>query len=82
MHTSGILVLSHPADVTSCVDALESLPGVEVHHVEEDTGRMIVVLETASLEEQENGLRKIQQLEKVLTAALVNYRFNPESMQA
>ena len=77
MHTSGILVLSHPVDVSGCVQGLESLPGVEVHHVEKVTWRMIVVLETDTLEEQEEGLRKIQQLDRVLNAALVNHRIDP-----
>lgn len=77
VHTSGILVLSRPADVSGCVQCLESLPGVEVHHLEKVTGRMIVVLETDSLEQQEEGFLKIQQLDRVLTVALVSYRIDP-----
>ena len=74
MHLSGILVLTDPSRLTACRRELEALPGVEVHHVDRPSGRLIAVLESASLEGQTAGLRRIQGLAGVRLAALVEHR--------
>lgn len=74
MHLSGILVVTEPRGLAACRRDLEALPGVEVHHVDPPSGRLIVVLETASLDGQTAGLRRIQELDRVRLAALVEHR--------
>jgi nitrate reductase NapAB chaperone NapD len=75
MHFSSILVTSAPTSYSRCVDNLESLPGVEVHFRYPDRGRIVVTQETATREEQEEGLRTIQSLSEVLVAEFV-YRYH------
>jgi len=73
-HYSGILVLAGTADLDRCRAELESLDGIEVHFLYPDSGRIIAVQETATVEEQKEGLRRIQALPSVRTAALVEHR--------
>jgi nitrate reductase NapD len=75
-HVSGILVHARPGRLALCRAGLEALPGVEVHHLDEAGGRLVAVQETASAEEQEEGLRRIQRLAGVLLAALVEHRID------
>jgi nitrate reductase NapAB chaperone NapD len=76
MHYSGIVVVTDPLRVGDCQRRLESLPGVEVHYCEPQSGRLVVVQETASAEDQERGLRSIQALPDVKVAALVEHRID------
>ncbi len=82
MHLSGILVLADPERIDDCRRELESLPGVEVHHSHRPAGRLMVILESATLEGQEEGLRRIQDLSAVRLAALVEHRVEPEDVEA
>ena len=79
MHYSGILVVVAPDDVDRTAETLDSLPGIEVHYLYPDSGRIIVVQETATAQEQEDGLRRIQNLAEVRMAALVEHRIDQES---
>jgi nitrate reductase NapAB chaperone NapD len=75
-HYAGILVLAPPVALEDCCRHLEQL--VEVHRAEAQTGRIIVVLETASLEEQESLLERVRKSPHVLLAELVYYRTDSE----
>jgi nitrate reductase NapD len=61
-----------------CIQELESLPGVEVHHSYPSQGRLILVQETSTVAEQKDGLRRIQVHPEVLMAELV-YHYAGES---
>ncbi len=78
MHYSGILVIVNPGDVARAIRQLGALPGLEVHHHHVDSGRIVVVQETETVGEQEEGLRRIQALPIVQMAALVEHRIDRE----
>ena len=75
MHYSGLLVQTNPDHVGDCARELALCPGVEVFVTDDTSGRIVAVLETESLEEQEKGLRRAQELPNVLTAELVYHYF-------
>ena len=79
MHFSSILVVTDPEALDRCSRDLESLTGVEVHYLYPDSGRIIAIQETSSADAQEEGLRRIQALESVRLAALVEHRVESES---
>jgi nitrate reductase NapAB chaperone NapD len=79
MHLSSILVVTDPAAIERCASDLESLAGIEVHYLYPDSGRIIAVQETATARDQEAGLRRIQELESVWMAALIEHRVEPDS---
>lgn len=74
LHLSGVLVVTRRESVDRCRRELEALPGVEVHHADAASGRLIVVLESRASEGQEERLRAIQALPTVQLAALVEHR--------
>jgi nitrate reductase NapAB chaperone NapD len=75
MHYSGLLVLCDPSSTEACVGHLNRCPGVDVYVTEDGSGRIVVVLETETLEEQEAGLRQVQALPFVRAAELVYHYF-------
>lgn len=77
MHISGILVRTSPERVALCVEMLAGMPGLEVDRVDEATGSIVVVQETASREEQELALRRIQRLPGIAFAELVCHFIDP-----
>ncbi len=71
MNLSGILVSAKPEHVMSVVESLHALEGVEVHQVEESTGRVIVVQEAEGIRDEMAGLRHIKTLPNVMMAEMV-----------
>ncbi len=78
MHYSAILVLTTPNDLTPCTQELAGLSGVEVHYTHPESGRLIAVQESNSLEEQKETLQHIQSLPSVLLAELVYHYLDKE----
>jgi nitrate reductase NapAB chaperone NapD len=78
MHYSGILVIVNPGDVLRVIPELDALAGTEVHHHHVESGRIVVVQETETVSEQQEGLRRIQALPSVQMAALVEHRIDSE----
>jgi nitrate reductase NapAB chaperone NapD len=74
MHYSGIIVTARPQELADTSHRVDAVPGVEVHHLDPEGGRIVAVLETETLEEQQEGLRRLQELPGVLAAALVEHR--------
>jgi nitrate reductase NapD len=74
MNLSGILVFVSPGAKDRAVDSLNALPGVEVHHVD-DQGRVVVVQEAQSVTEEAAGLQRINALPEVVSAQLVYHYF-------
>jgi nitrate reductase NapD len=78
MQYSSILVTTVPASFDDCVEGLSHLSGVEVHLRYPKEGRIIVTQESPSVEEQKEGLRRIQSAPHVLTADLVYHYVETE----
>lgn len=74
MNLSGILVFVDPGTRNRAVDSLNALPGVEVHHVDEQ-GRVIVVQEAESVTAEAAGLQRIKSLPGIITAQMVYHYF-------
>jgi nitrate reductase NapAB chaperone NapD len=80
MHYSGILIITKPNETADCIADLKSLPGVEVHFCYPDSGRIIAVQETETVDAQEEGFRRIQALPRVHMVALVEHRIDPDGV--
>lgn len=81
IHYSGIVVVADRLHVADCQRSLEDLPGVEVHYCQPETGRLVIVQETQSAEDQERGLLEIQALPWVEAAALVEHRIDQDDSE-
>jgi nitrate reductase NapAB chaperone NapD len=74
MHFSGLLIRANPSSTEDCERELSQCRGLEVYTTDAATGRIVAVLETRTIEEQEAVLRQAQSLPHVVSAELV-YRY-------
>jgi nitrate reductase NapD len=71
MNLSGILVIVTPDHFETSVESLNELPGVEVHHTDVATGRIVIVQEAENVGAEVEGLKRIKQLPHVTVAEMV-----------
>jgi periplasmic nitrate reductase NapD len=71
MNLSGILVVAQPEWQAQVVEGLQALEGVEVHQVEAETGRIVVVQEAEDINAEMAALRRIKALPHVIMAEMV-----------
>lgn len=79
MNLSGILVVVQPARLAEACAALERLPGVEVRHLDATGGRVVVVQESPTVDDEVEGLKRIQSLPHVVFAQLVYHYFGGDA---
>jgi nitrate reductase NapD len=82
MNVSSVVVRVAPAGVADGVRLLERLPGVEVQFTDVPRGRIVATQESATTDEQEAGLRRIQALPGLLSAELVCHYFEDSERDA
>lgn len=75
MNLSSIVVVVPPDHLAAALEQLTALPGVEVHYVEERTGRIVVIQEAATVDGEQQGLRRIQGLPRVIQAEMSYHYF-------
>lgn len=72
MNLSSILVFTTPDSLPALQTKLCALPGIEVHYQCHDSGRLIVIQESADDDDAEmDGLRRIKALSQVLAAEMI-----------
>lgn len=81
MNLSGILVVASPEHQGWVVETLNGLEGVEVHQVDEETGRIIAVQEAADIHAEIESLKRIKALPHVIMAEMV-YHYIADDKQA
>lgn len=82
MNYSGILVITTQDQLDPLRNSLNALDGVEVHHVDEETSRLIVVQEAGSINDEVNGLKRIKALPGVVLAEMVTHYFGEAGSEA
>jgi nitrate reductase NapD len=82
MNLSGILVVSTPSEVDQLIDTLNAMPHLDVHHVDRDSCKMIVVQEAESINDEIAGLKKIKQLPGIVLAEMVYHYFAEDGSPA
>ena len=75
MNFSGILVVVPPERLGEAVDTLNAMPGVEVHHTDPATGRIVVTQEEETVGAEVDGLKRIKALPHVILAEMVYHHF-------
>ena len=78
MNLSGILVVSTPTAINGLIDTLNAMPGIEVHNIDRDSSRMIVVQEAESVHDEIAGLKKIKKLPGIVLADMVYHYFGDD----
>ena len=80
MNLSGILVVASRDRQQEVVDSLGAMAGVEVHQVDEATGRIVVVQEAEDIHAEIDGLKRIKAVPHVLMAEMVYHYLAEDQM--
>ena len=75
MNLSAILVVGPPGGLEPVLERLEALDGVDVHHADPPSGRVIVTQEAPDVRAEVDGLKRIKALPGVALAEMVYHRF-------
>jgi nitrate reductase NapD len=78
MNISGILVVVPPEHVDSMVVRLNRLDGIDVHHRDDSTGRIVITQEAEHVRDEVAGLKRIQALPHVILAEMVYHCFEED----
>lgn len=81
MNLSGILVVAGKGSQADVIAQLETLPGVEVHHVDSTSGRIVVTLEAEDIQTEVEGLRRIKALPHIALAEMVYHYFAEDTAE-
>jgi nitrate reductase NapD len=81
MNLSGILVVAKPERQAEVVGALNALEGVEVHQVDEASGRIIAVQEAPDIHAEIEGVKRIKALPHVVMAEMVNHYIGDDAKE-
>lgn len=76
---AGLCVTARPDSLDEVEALLSTRPDLEVHARDNESGRLVVVQERATVRDHRQGLEEIQALPGVLTAELVVHYADPES---
>ena len=79
MNLSGIVVVARAQRHDAVVEALGALEGVEVHQIDEATGRIVVVQEAGDIHAEIDGLKRIKALPDVVMAEMVYHYLADDS---
>lgn len=79
MNISGILVIVSPQRVESMTNQLNGLDGIDVHHTDAASGRIVITQEAESIKEEVDGLKRIQALPGVILAEMSYHNFEDDT---
>jgi nitrate reductase NapD len=79
MNISGILVVVAPERLDSTVATLNTLDGVDVHHIDQPTGRIIITQEAESIHDEIDGLKRIRALPGIALAEMSYHSFEEDT---
>ena len=79
MNISGILVITPAEHISSTLDNLKSLPGIDVHHVDEASGRIVITQEAESIKDEVDGIKRIKKLPHITLAEMSAHFFEDDS---
>lgn len=79
MNISGILVIVSPPRVESMVDRLNRLEGIDVHHIDAASGRIVITQEAESIRDEVEGLKRIRALPGIILAEMSYHNFEDDT---
>ena len=79
MNISGILVIVSPQRVDSMVDHLNGLDGIDVHHIEASTGRIVITQEAETIKDEVDDLKRIRALPGIILAEMSYHNFEEDN---
>lgn len=78
MNISGILVVTPPDNMDATVSRLLQMEGIDVHHTDAPTGRIIITQEAKTIHDEVDGLKKIRTLPGIILAEMSYHHFEED----
>ena len=78
MNISGILVIVSPQRVDSMVTELNQMDGIDVHHIDAASGRIVITREAESISAEVEGLKRIRALPGIILAEMSYHNFEDD----
>jgi nitrate reductase NapD len=78
MNISGILVVTAPDNMDATVERLQQMEGIDVHHTDAPTGRIIITQEAETIHDEVDGLKKIRTLPGIILAEMSYHHFEED----
>lgn len=79
MNISGILVVVAPEKVNSTVETLAALQGIDVHHIDQPSGRIVITQEAEAIHDEIDGLKRIRDLPGIVLAEMSYHSFEEDT---
>jgi nitrate reductase NapD len=82
MNISGILVVTAPDNMDATVARLQQMEGIDVHHTDAPTGRIIITQEAETIHDEVDGLKQIRTLPGIILAEMSYHHFEEDHSNA
>jgi nitrate reductase NapD len=79
MNISGILVVVPPEHTRATIDRLQALPGIDVHHTDAASGRIVITQEAENITAEIDGLKRIRALPDIILAEMSYHYFGEDA---
>jgi nitrate reductase NapD len=79
MNISGILVVVAPEHTQATIERLQTLPGIDVHHIDTASGRIVITQEAETIRDEVEGLRRIRALPGIILAEMSYHHFEDDT---
>ena len=79
MNISGILVVVRPEHTDATIERLRALPGIDVHHIDAASGRIVITQEAESIAAEVDGLKRIRALPGIVLAEMSYHNFENDA---
>jgi len=79
MNISGILVIVSPERVDAMAEQLKRMDGIDVHHIEAATGRIVITQEAETIRDEIDGLKRIRALPGIILAEMSYHNFEDDT---
>jgi nitrate reductase NapD len=79
MNISGILVVVASERVEAMVTQLNQMDGIDVHHIDAATGRIVITQEAESISDEVDGLKRIRALPGIILAEMSYHNFEDDA---
>ena len=79
MNISAILVVIAPGKLEPTLAHLQDMPNLEVHHIDEETHRLILTQEAETIDAEIKGLKAIKKVPGIVMAEMVQHYFGEDT---
>lgn len=79
MNISGILVVVPPERTRATIERLQDMAGIDVHHIDAASGRIVITQEAESIPAEIDGLKRIRALPGIILAEMSYHNFEDDT---